>query len=224
VAWFVWRTGARLFGERGRVFVAGLAGYVSINVSALFAAVEMGLQPLWFHDAAGAPLYAPYSLRIAVPAMMIGHLTIAGVAEAVLTGGVVAWLLKAEPGLLGFAAVPERATRSLRPLWTAVALLMILTPLGILAAGAAWGEWAPEAFTRAEARQQMADASLSAAPPAAAPAGLERLASFWTAPIPHYAPAMLKSPQFGYVLSAMAGTGLIMLASFAVGWLLRRAP
>ena len=47
--------------------------------------------------------------------------------------------------------------------------------------------------------------------PESVPSGLERLSSVWTAPIPDYAPPVLKSASFGYVLSAMAGTGLIML-------------
>ena len=64
--------------SRRRVIAAALAGYGAINLSALLAAIELGIQPMLFHDATGAPLYAPYPLRIAIPAMMIGHLTIAG--------------------------------------------------------------------------------------------------------------------------------------------------
>ena len=54
--------------------------------------VNWGIQPLLFKDATGAPLYAPYPLHIAIPAMMIGHLTFAGLAELVVSGGVVAYL------------------------------------------------------------------------------------------------------------------------------------
>ena len=48
-----------------------------------YAAAEVVGQhtPLLFHDATGAPLYAPYPLSIAVPAMLAGHLMLAGVAE-----------------------------------------------------------------------------------------------------------------------------------------------
>ncbi len=67
-----------------RVLAAGFAGYAAINVAALCAAVEFGIQPGFFHDAAGAPLYAPYPLSISIPAMMIGHLTFAGLAELVI--------------------------------------------------------------------------------------------------------------------------------------------
>ncbi|HKV41486.1 MAG TPA: cobalt transporter CbiM, partial [Blastocatellia bacterium] len=55
-----------------RVVAAGISGYLAINASALCAAIEFGLQPALFRDASGAPLYAPYPLSIAVPAMMIG--------------------------------------------------------------------------------------------------------------------------------------------------------
>ena len=93
---------------------AGLAGYVAINAAALVTAVEFGIQPLLFRDASGAPLYCPYPLGIAVPAMMIGHLTIAGIAELVLTGGVVAFLQRTDASLLAAAAgrhVPRRRRR-----------------------------------------------------------------------------------------------------------------
>src|SRR5918911_125646 len=92
-----------------RVIAAAIAGYLAINVAALFAAIEFGIQPLWFTDANGAPLYAPYPLSVAIPAMMLGHLTIAGLAELVVTGGVVAYLQKADPSLLKLSAPNARA-------------------------------------------------------------------------------------------------------------------
>jgi cobalt/nickel transport system permease protein len=77
-----------------------MAGYVAINVSALLAAVEFGIQPLLYKDAAGAPFYCPYPLSIAIPAMMIGHLTIAGLAELAVSAGVVAFLQRSDLSLL----------------------------------------------------------------------------------------------------------------------------
>ena len=217
--------------SRRRVVAAALAGYGSINLAALCAAVEFGIQPLLFHDASGAPLYAPYPLRIAIPAMMIGHLTLAGMAELVISAGVVAYLQRAEPALLlrtapGASGVaPQTASRpALRTLWVALAVLMVLTPLGILAAGSAWGEWSPQEFSNPAARQRIAAASANAAPPAAAPIGLERMSTFWTAPMPRYAPPLLKSAAFGYVLSAMAGSGLILLVFLTTGWIFRGRP
>jgi len=97
--------------------------------------------------------------------------------------------------------------------------LLILTPLGILAAGSAWGEWAPEAFSSPAARQKIANVSGNQSPPAQAPRRLRALSSFWTAPMPRYAPPFLKSPAFGYLLSAMTGTGLILLVVLLAGWI-----
>src|SRR5580698_2429258 len=103
--------------SKRRVVAAAVAGYLAINVSALVAAVEFGIQPALFHDAGGTPLYAPYPLSIAIPAMMIGHLTFAGLAEAVISAGLVAYLQAADPGLLrGTSGLPaELASTALRP-------------------------------------------------------------------------------------------------------------
>jgi cobalt/nickel transport system permease protein len=219
--------------SRRRVVAAALAGYFSINLAALAAAIEFGIQPLLYRDATGAPLYAPYPLQIAIPAMMIGHLTIAGLAEMVITAGVVSYFQRAEPSLLRATApgAPSvagnqekpRGWRATRPLWAALAVLLVLTPLGILAVGSAWGEWAPEDFANPAARQQMTAASGQVAPPVAPPAGLRRLASFWTAPMPRYAPPLLKSPALGYALSAMAGTGLILVVFLLAGLTQKRS-
>jgi cobalt/nickel transport system permease protein len=207
-----------------RVIASAFAGYFSINLSALAAAFEFGIQPLLFHDAAGSPLYAPYPLHIAIPAMMIGHLTVAGLAEMVISAGVVAYLQKADPALLRSTAphaldgAATPATASMKPLWVALACLMVLTPLGILAAGSAWGEWAPADFTTPAARAKIAQASGYTAPPEKAPEGLQRLSSFWTAPIPQYAPPFLRNAGFGYFLSALMGAGATILTILGVGW------
>jgi cobalt/nickel transport system permease protein len=227
VAWGVYRviSGRAPIDSSRRVVAAACAGYLAINVAALAAAVEFGIQPLLFHDAAGAPLYAPYPLRIAIPAMMIGHLTVAGLAELVVSAGVVAYLQRADPGLLrGIApgvALPGAGVSSTKPLWIALAALMILTPLGILAAGSAWGEWSPSDFSNPAARTEIAAVSGQAAP-VVAPAGMARLSSFWTAPMPRYAPPFLRSAGFGYLLSAVTGTGLTILVFVFAGWIARR--
>ena len=213
-----------------RVFAAGLAGYVAINVAALCAAIEFGIQPELFKNAKGAPLYSPYPLHIAIPAMMIGHLTIAGFAEAIVSGGIVAYLQRADISLLRLTAPNARESdeaaqeiarrggwRTARPLWIGLALMMIATPLGLLAAGTAWGEWAPEDFKNPEMRQEIQTAS-GAQPPAHPPQGLEKLSTLWTAPMPNYAPPFLKHEKFGYVLSALFGSGLVLLVFLLLGW------
>ena len=196
VAWLVYR--ALAGNGRRNVVAAAIAGYLSINAAALLTAIEFGIQPMFFHDASGTPLYAPYPLRVAIPAMMIGHLTIAGFAEAALSGGMVAYLQSTRSGLLKIATgspTPATEIRAGHPaLWTLIGILLVLTPLGTLAVGTAWGEDPVSSFQNA-------------------PAGLQRLASFWTAPFPAYAPGFVKSPAFGYLLSAMFGVGVILLLS-----------
>lgn len=220
--------GASLNSSR-RALAAGFAGYCAINAAALITAIEFGLQPMFYHDASGTPLYAPYPLRIAVPAMMIGHLTVAGVAEFVVTAGILSWLQRSNPDLLKMTArnavesssepMDRIGWRDVRPLWIGIAALMALTPLGLLATGAAWGEWGPEAFKHEATRKQIEAASGDQTLPHRAPEGLEKLSAFWTSPFPDYAPAFLRSQTFGYVMSAMFGVGLILL----VALLLERA-
>ena len=215
-----------------RVIAAALGGYAAINIAALLTAIEFGIQPMFYRDAAGTPLYAPYPLSIAIPAMMIGHLTFAGFAEAIVSGGVVAYLQRSDPALLRLTAPDARdfgvgeeqieGWRATRALWIGLAGLMILTPLGLLATGAAWGEWGPEAFTDPEMRRQITQSSGKHSPPAWPPRELQRLATIWTAPMPDYAPPFLRSDTFGYVMSAMTGTGLIILTFLVIGWMMKR--
>ncbi len=224
-------------GSTRRVVAAGLAGYTAINVAALCAAIEFGIQPLLFHDASGTPLYAPYPLRIAIPAMMLGHLTLAGLAELVISSGMVAYLQRTDPGLLRQTAPdapafnePVRSPREAGPLptarklWLGLAALLILTPLGILAVGGAWGEWNAQDFSDPQARREIAAASHNQAPPPAAPRGLERLSSLWTAPLSRYAPSFIRSASFGYLVSAMVGVGLIVALALLLNWLLALRP
>jgi len=196
-------------GSRRRVLGAGIAGYAGINAAAVCAAIEFGIQPALFHDASGAPLYAPYGLGISIPAMMIGHLSFAGFAELVISSGVVAWLQKVDPGLLRLTApdAPDlnapaslQEDRKLWPaawkLWLGLGILLALTPLGILTVGAGWGEWRPGDFSLGQV-----------------PSGLARLSSLWTAPFARYAPSFVPNAWFGYLVSAMVGVGLIILLS-----------
>ena len=83
-----------------RIAACALGGYVGINLSALCAAIEFGIQPALFHDASGSPLYAPYPLSVAIPAMLAAHLSLAGLAELVIGGALVAYLQRADPELL----------------------------------------------------------------------------------------------------------------------------
>jgi len=87
-------------GSNRRVLAAGIAGYIGINVAAICAGVEFGLQPLFHHTAAGQALYCPYGLNVAVPAMAGEHLLVFGWVEAVVTALVVKYLQKQAPDYL----------------------------------------------------------------------------------------------------------------------------
>ncbi len=221
--------------SRRRLIAAALSGYAAINISALLTAIEFGIQPMLYRDAAGTPLYAPYPLGIAIPAMMIGHLTFAGLAEAIVSAGVVSYLQRSDLSLLKLTAPhaaasengvdliePVNGWRSTRSLWIGLAALMIMTPLGLLATGAAWGEWGPQDFNNPEIRDQITRSSLNQAAPETAPSGMQRLATVWTAPMPDYAPPFLRSETFGYIMSAMFGVGLIILSFLLIGRLMQR--
>jgi cobalt/nickel transport system permease protein len=147
---------------------------------------------------------------------------------------VVAYLQRADPSLLKTTAPQARddkegaqevarpgGWRSTQKLWIGLAILMILSPLGLLAAGTAWGEWAPEDFNHPAARQEIQAGSLNATAPEQAPSGLSELSSFWTAPIPDYAPSWMQSEAFGYILSALVGGGLIILTFLLISWIAR---
>jgi cobalt/nickel transport system permease protein len=99
----------------------------------------------------------------------------------------------------------------------------VLTPLGILAAGSAWGEWMASDYADAATRHQIASASFNRPVPEHAPQGLERLSSLWTAPFARYAPPYIRGAAFGYLLSAMFGAGLIVVGFLALGSFTRSA-
>jgi len=91
-------------------------------------------------------------------------------------------------------------------LWIALGVLAILTPLGLLASGTAWGEWGADEFSEMLGY---------------VPQGLERLSEIWKAPLPDYTvPGLGDVPA--YILSAVVGMGLVILVTWGLGRLLAR--
>ncbi len=194
---------------RGKGIAAAVAGYISLNVAALLAGIELGIQPWIAHRPDGTPLYAPYPLSVAVPAMMVGHL-IAGFAEAVVAGASVAYLHATAPELIQVATAAGPPIpifwKRLRFFWLLLAFLMLLTPLGLLAPGTAWGEWGSE---------QLRDLGLGFVPE-----GMQRLEGMWRGLFADY--SLPGTPEnVGYVLSAVAGV-LLILAVFGILTILGR--
>lgn len=86
VAWWVFKLVNYKETSTGKYNLgAFLAGYVSLNVAALLTASEFGIQPAIAVGPDGNPLYAPYPLKIAIPAMAIEHLLVFGFIEGIVT-------------------------------------------------------------------------------------------------------------------------------------------
>lgn len=209
VAWWVYRAvsgGAPLLANR-RVAAAAVAGWVAMTAGALITAIEFGVQPIFFTDASGTPLYAPYPLEVAIPAMLIPHMLVASVIEGAVAALVVAYLQRSNAPALQLNGAPvtsagEPAPLSYRWLWVGLAILAVATPLGLLAPGTAWGEWGSGEF---------AEIGLPAVPQ-----GLAALESLWGAPLAGYEIPILGNASAGYVLSAVLGIVLVG----ALVWLL----
>ncbi len=84
-----------------RWMAAAIAAYVSLNVSALLTAIQLGIQPILAVSLDGKPLYAPFPLSVTVPVMAFQHLLFFGIIEAAATGLVVKYFQKNDPGMLG---------------------------------------------------------------------------------------------------------------------------
>ena len=129
-----------------RAWAAGIGGYVGISVAALLVGVLLGLQPVFFTDASGRPLYSPYGLDAAVPAMLAAHMFGASIVEGIITGLGVAYLQKRHPELLEslkgvFAGedVDEGVVTG-RPLWQVIGAtvaggIVVLGAIGIAIGG-----------------------------------------------------------------------------------------
>jgi cobalt/nickel transport system permease protein len=186
-----------------RVVASGVAAYVALVAAAIVAGVEFGIQPYLAHTASGQALYAPYKLGVAVPAMALEHLLFFGWVEAIVTMGVVAALARSEPALLEM----KPAARPLRWLWAGIGVLILLTPIGALAPGTAWGEWGGEELKAAIGY---------------APADLQRLGGLWRSALPGYATPGISNALLGYLIAAVVGTALTVGVAFAVGALLAK--
>ncbi len=83
--------------KKRRYAGAFLSGYIGLTAGALLTAIEFGIQPLIAHDPAGNPLYAPYPLKIAIPAMALEHMLLFSIIEGILTASILSYFMKHEP-------------------------------------------------------------------------------------------------------------------------------
>lgn len=125
--------------SKGEYMAVFAGGYIGVALAALTTSIQFGLQPLLFKDALGMPLYSPYPLSVAVPAMVIPHLLFVGIIEGVVTAGIYAYIKKVSPD-----AFYKVGKESFKPVYRLITALAVLSPLGLLASGTAWGEWGNE--------------------------------------------------------------------------------
>lgn len=180
---------------------AAVSGYISLNLASLATAFELGLQPIIAVASDGKPLYAPYPLSITIPVMALEHLFLFGPIEAVGTALVVSYIYKMDEHGDRFQICPQ----NLKPIWFILVLLIMLTPLGLLAQGTAWGEWGGDELK----------AMLGYVPD-----GIKKLENIWTAVLPDYNIAGWESPVktgIGYIISASLGSGIIVMLVYLAG-------
>ena len=101
VAWWVFRLIRGSSTAPRRLAVAAFfSGYVSLTVSAILVALQLGIQPLIAHAADGRPLYSPYPLSVALPVMALEHLLLFSIVEGAMTVLLFKYFLKNEPELI----------------------------------------------------------------------------------------------------------------------------
>lgn len=185
-----------------------LGSYFGLNVAAFCTAVEFGLQPLLFRNAAGQPLYCPYPLSVSVPAMLIPHLLVAGVVEALFTVLIYVFVKKVSPGII----FTEDGKKS-KSIWGLLGALVCLTPLGLLATGTAWGEWGADEISAVVS----GGSALGYVPE-----GMTNGFNFLTL-IPDYAVSGLPE-VVGYIVSAVLGVALLTIVFKIIGSLKKDTP
>lgn len=201
--------------------------YMGINLAALLTSVELGIQPLLFKTAGGVPEYGFYPLSVSVPAMMAEHLLVAGPVEAIVTVFAVAYLARFGRHLLirdmDFSLDPNGRNMDIsgdssdrktflyryKAVIIGIAVLIAATPIGLLATGAAWGEWGVDKIKNILGY---------------VPKGLEKLSGLWNSLIPDYSINGLGGGFFGsslgYVVSALIGVLLIIAVILVSGRLM----
>ena len=119
-----------------------VGSYVGINVAAFLTAIELGIQPI-IATQGGEPLYNPYGLAVTIPAMMVTHLTIAGAVEVFFTYVIYRFVKQVAPQEL-YTPTSVNTTSFVKKIRYILIALVVLSPLGLLAEGTAFGEWSAD--------------------------------------------------------------------------------
>lgn len=200
-----------------RSYVGVFAGsYLGLNIAALCAAIEFGIQPMLFKAIDGTPLYGYFPLSVSVPTMLFEHTVFAGPIEGIITVGALAYIAKLAPYLLnGSMGVAKEESKSVfaryKSIFIALGIMIVLTPIGLIATGTAWGEWGAD-----ELKEKIGFV----------PQGFEKFADMWKALLPDYSipghtDSFLQS-SIGYIICAVVGIILIAAVIFISSKLIMR--
>ncbi|MDR3278773.1 MAG: cobalt transporter CbiM [Oscillospiraceae bacterium] len=192
--------------EKGEYIGVLIGSYAALNLAALITAIEFGVQPLLSRDALGQALYSPYPLSVAIPAMLIPHLLAAGVVEALFTVFIFTFIKKVSPG-----DIYEGEKKRTGAIYVLLAALILAVPLGLLAAGTAWGEWGAE---------EISGVVTNGAALGYTPAGMAGGFSLG-AVMPDYSIAALPEVP-GYILSALFGAAISVILFRLIGGLSKK--
>ncbi len=109
VSYWVFKLVSRNSKNASRLSLAAfLSGYLGLSFSAVLAGIEFGIQPAIAHGPNGRPLYAPYPLSVAVPALALEHLLLFSIVEGVITVVLLKYFLRHESDLV-YALSAKRA-------------------------------------------------------------------------------------------------------------------
>jgi cobalt/nickel transport system permease protein len=192
-----------------------VSAYVGIVLAAFCVAIELGVQPLLFRAPDGQALYFPFTFNVTIPAMVIPHLVAAGVVEGLVAVMVIEFVRRTSPEMIawepsgvkmaesapsqqsGSGGSGDAAGSKVREYaWVALGMVAMLSPVGLLATGGAWGEWGAEGFAQAT--------------------GLHYVPHYiahgfsWTALLPDYSMRGLPS-AVGYILCAIIGVAVLII-------------
>lgn len=193
----------------GFAISAAVGGWVGICIAALCASIEFGIQPALFHDAAGNPLFCPFPLSVSIPAMVIPHMLVAGVVEGVSCAAILLFIkrtasdLVVGPGAGDVFTTPAKKM-TLVPTIVLTLVLIVGTPLGLLATGDAWGEW--DAEGAATAVQENGDSSIKPS------VGLDAPTYADNAPLGDYMQVLAENDNFSF-----AGQAAVYILSGVIG-------
>jgi cobalt/nickel transport system permease protein len=187
-----------------QAFFFGDGGILAIGANVYNMAIAMPFVAFYLYRWISGNAAITSSRRVVAAA-------IAGAVEAFVTGLVIAWMQKTSPELLekfSGAVASATTTRVPRWAWGGLVALIVLTPIGLLAPGTAWGEWGREEL------EQLGLGYIST--------GFDRWSSFWSSPIPDYDIPALNNPTIAYIISAVVGVALVLAAVFAIAWIAQR--